>query len=92
MSLDRLPGHDRVGDFQLRPHSGPASAFAAVAALRLRGNRRHHLQLPEADMAGIGPTPRFSVGTKDIRDPQCCSGHFRCGSHVLCKVVSKCPV
>ncbi len=33
-------------------------------------NRRHHLQLAEADMAGIDPAPRRAVAAKDVRDLQ----------------------
>ena len=33
-------------------------------------DRRHHLQLAEADMAGIGPTPRRAVAAEDVRDLQ----------------------
>ena len=31
---------------------------------------RHHLQLAEADMAGIGPAPRRAVAAEDVRDLQ----------------------
>src|SRR5437588_2117682 len=40
---------------------------------------RHHLQLVEADVPGIGRTPRRSVVAEDIRDLQLRTGH-RCGS------------
>src|SRR5438094_2857838 len=30
-------------------------------------DRRHHLQLAEADMAGVGLTPRRAVAAEDIR-------------------------
>ena len=33
-------------------------------------DRRHHLQLAEADMAGIGPAPCRAVAAEDVRDLQ----------------------
>jgi hypothetical protein len=39
---------------------------------------RHHLHLVEADVPGIGTTPRRSVVAEDIRDLQCWTRH-RCG-------------
>ena len=33
-------------------------------------DRRHHLELAEAQMAGLGTTPGRPVGTEDIRDLQ----------------------
>jgi hypothetical protein len=33
-------------------------------------DRRHHLELAEADMAGVGLAPRRSMATEDIRDLQ----------------------
>src|SRR5258707_10661070 len=44
-----------------------------MAAERCRAavlDRRHHLELAEADMAGIGLAPRRSVAAQDIRDLQ----------------------
>ena len=38
---------------------------------------RHHLQLVEADVTGIGRTPRRPVVAEDIRDLQLWTGH--CG-------------
>jgi hypothetical protein len=35
----------------------------------------HHLQLIEAQVSGIGTTPRRSVIAEDIRDLQRCTGH-----------------
>ncbi len=32
-------------------------------------DRRHHLQLPEADMAGVGSAPRRAMSAKDVGDP-----------------------
>src|SRR5262252_335438 len=40
--------------------------------------RRHHLELAEADMAGIGLTPCRSMAAEDIRDLQRRAGHS-CG-------------
>src|SRR5450631_136107 len=33
-------------------------------------DRRHHLELPEAHVAGVGFTPRRSIAAEDIRDLQ----------------------
>jgi hypothetical protein len=33
-------------------------------------DRRHHLELAEADMAGVGPAPRRSIAAEDIRHLQ----------------------
>src|SRR5258705_13156619 len=33
-------------------------------------DRPHHLQLAEADVAGIGPAPRRAVAAEDVRDLQ----------------------
>src|SRR5215467_10145174 len=41
-------------------------------------DRRHHLELAEADMAGIGLTPCRSTVAEDIRNLQRRAGH-RCG-------------
>ena len=44
-----------------------------MAAERRRAavlDRRHHLQLAEADMAGIGPAPCRAMAAEDIRDLQ----------------------
>ncbi len=38
-------------------------------------NRRHHLQLVEAQMARIVLSPSMPVGTENIRDLQVLSGH-----------------
>ena len=40
-------------------------------------DRRHHLQLAEADMAGIGPAPRRAVAAEDVRDLQRWTRHER---------------
>lgn len=36
---------------------------------------RHHLELPEANVAGVGPTPCRAVIPEDIRDLQCLPRH-----------------
>src|SRR6266849_8351378 len=44
-----------------------------MAAERCRAavlDRRHHLELAEADMAGIGLAPRWSMAAEDIRNLQ----------------------
>ena len=33
-------------------------------------DRRHHLELGEADMPGIGPPPRGAIRTEDVSDLQ----------------------
>jgi len=40
-------------------------------------DRRHYLQLAEADMAGIGPAPRRAVAAEDVRDLQRWTRHAR---------------
>jgi hypothetical protein len=53
-----------------------------MAAERRRAaalDRRHHLQLVEADVTGIGGTPGRSVIAEDSRDLQCWTGHSRSG-------------
>ena len=40
-------------------------------------DRRHHLQLVEADVTGIGRTPRRPMVAEDIRDLQLWMGHCR---------------
>ena len=40
-------------------------------------DRRHHLQLVEADVTGVGRTPRRPVAAEDIRDLQRWTGHSR---------------
>jgi hypothetical protein len=57
---------------------GDAFARAVLAALNVsaeRGgaaglDRRHDLQLPEADMARVGLAPRRPMGAKDVGDPR----------------------
>src|SRR5712675_2570155 len=43
---------------------------------------RHHLELLEADMAGIGSAPCRSMVAENIRDLQCWAGH---GRGLLCR-------
>jgi hypothetical protein len=40
-------------------------------------DRRHHLELAEADMASVGFTPRRSMAAEDIRDLQPWTRHAR---------------
>ena len=40
-------------------------------------DRRHHLELAEADMAGVGFTPRRSMAAEDIRNLQPWTRHPR---------------
>src|SRR5437879_13397933 len=40
-------------------------------------DRRHHLQLIEADVTGMGRTPRRPVVAEDVRDLQRWAGHSR---------------
>src|SRR5258708_32790703 len=49
-----------------------------MAAERCRAavlDRRHHLELAEADMAGIGLAPCWSMAAENIRDLQHRTGH-----------------
>ena len=39
-------------------------------------DRRHDLQLREADMAGVGASPRRAMGAKDVGDLQSMSATF----------------
>jgi hypothetical protein len=50
----------------------PAESRRAAAL-----DRRHYLQLVEADMAGVGVTPRRSMAAEDIRDLQNRARHAR---------------
>src|SRR5271157_4590147 len=56
-------------------HARVRAVFAALdMAAERRGpadlDRRHHLQLGEADMAFVGLAPRRSMGAKDVGDLQ----------------------
>ena len=42
-------------------------------------DRRHDLELGQADMPGIGPPPRGAVGAKDVSDLQRGPGHVTRG-------------
>src|SRR5262249_8286606 len=55
----------------------PAPDMAAEGAGRALLDRRHHLQLAEADRAGIGGTPSRSMPAENIREFQCRTGHGR---------------
>jgi hypothetical protein len=51
-----------------------------MAAQRRRAatlDRRHHLELAEAHMAGVGFAPRRSMAVENIRDLQCRTRHPR---------------
>src|SRR6266704_3602352 len=62
-------GDDRVGATLAARHM--AAERRRAAAL----DRRHHLHLVEADVSGIGATPRRPVVAEDIRDLQRWTGH-----------------
>src|ERR1700689_4619722 len=54
-------------------HVGALLATCDMAAERRRAttlDRRHHLELAEAHMAGIGLAPRRTMAAEDIRDLQ----------------------
>jgi hypothetical protein len=58
-----------VGDLNM----GAVIAALDVTAKRRSAaglDRRHHLQLPEADMAGVGLAPRRAMSAKDVGDPR----------------------
>src|ERR1700688_5123023 len=65
-----------IGDERVRA----LLAARAVAAERRRAaalDGRHHLELAEAHMAGIGLTPCRSMAAEDIRDLQLRTRHCR---------------
>src|ERR1700757_5458168 len=64
-------GDDRVGAALAARHM--AAERRRAAAL----DGRHHLHLVEADVSGIGATPRRPVVAEDIRDLQRWTGHGR---------------
>jgi hypothetical protein len=64
-------GNRRVGTV-LATRDMPAESCRATAL-----DRRHHLELAEAHMAGIGLTPRRPVTTEGIRDLQRRARHVR---------------
>ncbi len=58
------------------------AVFAArhVATERRRAaalDRSHHLHLVEADVPGVGTTPRRTVAAEDVRDLEGWAGHGR---------------
>src|SRR5438132_615465 len=55
-------GDSRVGAI-LAAHDMPAECRRAATL-----DRRHHLELAEADMAGVSLPPRRSVAAEDMRD------------------------
>src|SRR5271170_2964046 len=65
-----------VGDLRMRAvlaaHNMPAESRSAAAL-----DRRHHLQLAEAYVSGIGLTPSGPVVAEDIRNLQTWTGHQR---------------
>ena len=64
-------GNGRVATV-LAAHDMPAEDRRAAAL-----DRRHHLQLLEAHMAGVGLTPRRAIAAEDIRDLQRRTRHAR---------------
>src|SRR2546423_1631339 len=66
-----IVGNSRVGTV-LAARNMAAEGCRAAAL-----DRRHHLQLTEAHMAGVGLTPRQSMAAEDIRDLQCRARHPR---------------
>ncbi len=67
-----------IGD--LRVAALRVLAARDMAAERCRAavlDRRHHLELAEADMAGIGLAPRLAMAAEDIRNLQLWSCHPR---------------
>ena len=74
------------------------SQRSIMAAERRRAaalDRRHHLQLAEADVTGIGTTPRRPVAAQDIRDLQLgtgrCCGRLRLRLHLAAVLLSFLP-
>src|SRR5260370_35018291 len=77
-----------IGDLHVRAviaaRDMPAQGRRAAAL-----DRRHHLELAEAYVAGIGFTPSRSMVAKDVRNLQRWTGHERrelCGRLVLLKL------
>src|SRR5713226_8070708 len=62
----RVIGDLRVGAVLVLAARDMAAEGCRAAVL----DRRHHLQLAEADMAGIGPAPCRAVAAEDVRDLQ----------------------
>ncbi len=77
LALRAMPVAARVvGDLGVRAVLA-ARNVAAEGCRAAALDRRHHLQLLEADMAGIGLTPRRTMAAEDIRDLQCRTRHPR---------------
>src|SRR5260370_17646345 len=62
----RVIGDLRVGTLLVLAARDMAAERCRAAVL----DRRHHLELAEADRGGVGLTPRRSMGAEDIRDLQ----------------------
>ncbi len=62
----RIIGDQRVGAVLVLAARDMAAERCRAAVL----DRRHHLELAEADMAGIGLAPCRSMAAEDIRDLQ----------------------
>src|SRR6266852_2843229 len=62
----RVIGDLRVGALRVLAARDMAAERCRAAAL----DRRHHLELAEADMAGIGLAPCRSMAAQDIRNLQ----------------------
>src|SRR3979490_799073 len=56
--------------FSQRAPCPPAAGMPAEGRGAAALDRRHHLELAEAHMAGIGPAPCQAVATEDVRDLQ----------------------
>ena len=67
----RVVGDERVRAL-LAAYDMPAESCGAATL-----DRRHHLELVEAHMAGIGLTPRRSMAAEDIRNLQRRARHAR---------------
>jgi hypothetical protein len=68
-------GNDRVAAVFATRHMTAERRRAAAF------DRTHHLDLVEADVPGIGPTPCRPVVAEDIRDLQRWTGHGRAGRY-----------
>src|SRR5215831_11541407 len=69
----RVIGDLRVGAVRVLAARHMAAECCRAAVL----DRRHHLELAEADMAGIGLTPCRSMAAENIRDLQRWTGQGR---------------
>src|SRR5262249_43125610 len=59
-------GDLRIGAVRVLAARGMAAERCRAAVL----DRRHHLELAEADMAGVGLAPRLAMAAEDIRNLQ----------------------